>query len=56
MVLFKGTKENLGKLEDAVVGQIVQPFDNNNSRMYTEKIPVINALCALIHLNISINL
>lgn len=55
MVLFKGTEENLGKLEDAVVDQIVQPFDNN-SRVYTEQIPVINALCVLIHLNIAINL
>lgn len=45
MALFKGTEEYLGKLEDAVVDQIVQPFGNNHSGVYTEKSPVINALC-----------
>lgn len=29
MALFKGTEENLGKLEGAIVDRMVQPFSNN---------------------------
>ena len=49
-------QKNLGNTEDVVVDQMVQPVGNNNHGVFTEKGPVINALCVFFHLNISINL
>lgn len=59
IALFKGMQNNLGKLEDAVVDQIVQTFGIiriNNSGLCTENSPVINVLFVLVHSNLSINL
>lgn len=49
-------EKSLGNTEDVVADQMVQPVGKNNHGACTEKGPVINALCVLFHLNISINL
>lgn len=41
---------------DVVVDQMVQSFGNNNHGAFIEKVPVINALYVLFHLNILMNL